>query len=358
MTEPQQTDTFHSQQAAQAARQHGFSLRSVTWGYRHIFAETIEELFRQGRLGPERQQVTRAFFELLKRADQTCFDHVLQKFLGALRPENRWIMDLPGIFTDVVDLGHTLAESRMAHGVRFFETLAGGGMGNTPAEVRECLDWVRHLREIDEDLAMALLAGYAHLSERLHPQELGRYVEVALQIHHGNAERGCAFLRGDLRTSETYIREITKECRLEDVREQLGGLVRALTGHNCDVTDLGELDSDELIARGTSTLTVTGHIYLPSSYRRFETAWENRNWYLLCGVLSSAMLLEDSFARIHGHPDYRTCAGLAGADPRRVNLLQILEFTRVIGRARRRWPGIRRLVTWGIEAELVNVAAP
>ena len=110
-------------------RYHGFSLRSVMWGYRDIFEEAIEELFQQGCLGPQRQEVTDQFFDLLKRADQSCFDSVLRQFLGALRPANRWIMDLPGIFTDLVELGAALAGSKLYYGIRFFETLATGGYG-------------------------------------------------------------------------------------------------------------------------------------------------------------------------------------------------------------------------------------
>jgi len=74
-------------------RYQGFCLRSVTWGYRKIFENAIEELFRQGYLGSQRQEVTARFFGLMKRADQSCFDHVLRQFLGALNPTNRWIMD-------------------------------------------------------------------------------------------------------------------------------------------------------------------------------------------------------------------------------------------------------------------------
>jgi hypothetical protein len=340
-----------------ADRYHGFSLRSVTWGYRDIFEKAIEELFQQGCLGPQRQEVTSKFFELLKRSDQSCFDHVLRGFLGALNPHNRWIMDLPGVFTDLVELGGTLAHGKLYYGIRFFETLASGGMGRSPQEVRQCLNWMRRLREIDEDLAMAFLAGFRRLSQRLRPTEMERYIEVALQIHHGNKETGYGFLRGELSTSETYILAITQECRLCDVAGPLGAMLKALTGTQCEIAHLSQLDSDDLIERGTSCLTVSGHVYLPERFRRFDTAGANRNWYMLCGVVSAAMLLDDSFARIHGYRQYRTCADLAGEDIRRVNLFQIVEFTRVLHRACRRWPGVRRLVAWGVQAELTDAAA-
>ncbi len=340
----------------QQGRYHGFSLRSVTWGYREIFSETIEELFREGILGPQRREVTGKFFELLKRSDQSCFDHVLRQFLGALSPGNRWIMDLPGVFADLVELGAALAEDRLYHGIRFFETLAEGGMGASPAEVRNCLGWVRRLREIDGDLAMAFLAGHGRLSQRLRPVEMERYIDVALQMHSRNRDTALAFLRGELKTSETYILELTKESRLCDVSEGLRAMIQALTGVDCEIADLSGLDSDDLIERGTSALTVEGHVYLPARVRSFDTAAANRAWYALCGVVAAGMLLEDSFARIHGHPRYRTCAALAGDDARRINLFMVMEYVRIVRGVRRRWPGARRLTAWGLGMDLDGAA--
>lgn len=337
-----------------ADRYHGFSLNSVMWGYRDIFEKSIDELFQQGCLGPQRQEVTSRFFDLLKQADQSCFDHVLKEFLGALNPRNRWIMDLPGVFADLVELGAELAKSRLYCGMRFFETLAAGGMGETPRQVRECLNWIRRLRETDDDLAMAFLVSYRRLSQRLRGMEMERYVEVASQIHHSSPENGCAFLRGELATSETYILSITQECRLCDVDEALRALIKALAGGDYEVADLGQLDSDDLLERGAATVTVAGHVYLPERFRHFDTAPANHNWYMLCGVISAAMMLDDSFACIHGHPRYRTCADLAGDDIRRVNLFQIIEFVRVLRRTCRRWPGAQRLIAWGLQAAMAG----
>ena len=342
---------------APADRYHGFSLRSVTWGYRDIFEKSIEELFRQGLLGPERREVTSKFFELLKQSDQGCFDYVLRKFLGALSPANRWIMDLPGVFSDLVELGGSLAGSKLYHGIRFFEILASDGMGSSPREVRQCLNWTHRLREIDEDLAMAFLSGYGRLSQRLRPPEMERYIEVAVQIHRGNNKSGYRFLRGELSTSETYILSITQECRLCDVADPLRAMLKALTDSECEIEDFGQLDSDDLIERGTRLLAIQGHVYMPVRLRQFDASIANRNWYMLCGVVSAAMFLVDSFPRIHGHRRYRTCADLTGDEVWRVNLFQIVEFARVLRGASRRWPGVRRLIAWGVQVELTDSAA-
>ncbi|NBB95970.1 MAG: VWA domain-containing protein [Planctomycetes bacterium] len=343
--------------AEESGRYHGFSLRDVTWGYRDVFAQAIEDLFAEGRLGPQQQAVTGKFFELLRQADQSCFDHVLCQFLRALNPANRWIMDLPSLFAEVVDLGGSLAESKLYHGTRFFETLARGGLGETPQQMRDGLGWVRRLRDTDEEPAMAFLAGYAEICRRLRPPELQRYVDVAMQVYHRDAEKGCAFLRGELASCERYILAITQECRLADVTDRLAAMLKALTGEDIDIGDLSGLDSDELLHRGSRTLTIPQHLYLPIRVRSFETAAENRRWFLLCGLASASMLTERSFPIVHGHTECPTCRALAGQGPARVNLFQIVEFIRVLRAARRRWPGARRLIDWGIANELGSVQA-
>ncbi|MFW5690586.1 MAG: nitric oxide reductase activation protein NorD [Planctomycetota bacterium] len=342
--------------ADQPAREHGFSLRSVTWGYRDIFRETIEELYREGHLGRHRREVTESFFNLLKQSDQSCYDHVLRQFLGALSPPNRWIMDLPGIFTDLVDLGATLADEKLYYGIRFFEAIADNRLGDSPEQLRNALTWMRQLWQSDHELAMAFLAGYDRLRNRLQPEEIEQYLDVARTIHSRNAESGYGFLRGELRTAETYIRSITRECRLIDVADSLQTLLRALTGIDCEIADLGDLDSDDLIERGTSTVTVSGHVYLSARCRRFDSPRANRNWYRLCAIASASATIEDSFAVIHGHGDYPTAASLAGTASWRVNLLCVLEYVRLLRAARRRWPGARRLIDWGLAMHAETIA--
>ena len=346
--------------ADQPAHEHGFSLRSVTWGYRDIFRETIEELYREGHLGRHRQQVTESFFNLLKQSDQSCYDHVLRQFLGALSPRNRWIMDLPGIFTDLVDLGATLADEKLYYGIRFFEAIADNRLGDSPEQLRNALTWMRQLWQSDHELAMAFLAGYDRLRNRLQPGEIEQYLDVARAIHHRSPESGYGFLRGELKTSETYIRSITRECRLADIDESLRTLLHALTGIDWEVTDLGQLDSDEVIERGSSTVAVTGHLYVSARCRHFDTSQANRNWYRLCAIAAAVAMLENSFAVIHGHGDYPTARKLSGEAPWRVNLFCNLEYARILRAAKRRWPGARRLIDWGLgqHAEMLETTGP
>ena len=332
-------------------RYQGFSLKSVCWGYREIFQQAIDGLLREGALGPRRQEVTAKFFDLLKRSDQNGFDHVTKEFLGALNPQTRWLLDVPGIFADVADLGAEFARTKLYYGIRFFETLSHGGFGDTPDELRNLLDQLHRLRQIDDDLAMAFLKGYRYLLSRLTPREVGLYADVGLQVFHRKKASGLAFMEGTLKSSESYIRSITHECRLDDVKPLLQSLLKALTGRRIEVAPLGNLDSDELYERGSSVVCLYRWLHLPSRIRDFTEAAPNRNAYLLAAIAAAGGLAENSFPCVHGHPEYETCRDLVGDDPRRLNLFQIIEHVRVLRRIRRRWPGARRLIDFGLEAE-------
>lgn len=335
----------------------GFSLKSVMWGYRDLFARTIEELYAAGHLGPKQQEVTSQFFALLQQADQSCYDHFLRQFLGALHPGNRWIMDLPGVFSDIVEFASALAEEKLYVGIRFFEALADGGIGRSPSEIRQCLTWLRLLRERDIDLVPAFLGGYGNLRDRMTPTEIERYLEVAMEIHRRNPANGAAFLRGELNSSETYILALTQECRLADVEEKLSALLQALTGTDWYVEGLGQLDSDDILERGTRMVSLAEHVYLPERFRAFPTQDRNRKWYLLAGLVAGAMILERSFAVVHGHESFRTARPLCDGSTLGTNLFVIVEYMRVLRGAMRRWPGARRLIAWGLREELRNAAS-
>ena len=131
-------------------RYHGFSLQSVCWGYRDVFASAIESLFREGWLGGERQDVTAKLFESLKHAEETGFDHVLKEFLQALNPSTRWLFDLPGMFADVAETGLEFARSKICYGTGYFRILGEGGFGNSPRQVRNLMNLLRRLRTTDQ----------------------------------------------------------------------------------------------------------------------------------------------------------------------------------------------------------------
>ena len=329
----------------------GFNLKSVCWGYRDIFRRRIERLFREGLLGEHRREVTETFFEMLRSAGRTIFDDVLKELIEAINERTRWIMDLPGVFEDVTEMGRELARSKPYYGIAFFKIMGQGGFGDTPAQVRHLMTTLRRLRAIDEDLAFSLVKGWRTLVDRMQPDEVDRYVEEGVQIYRRNKDAGCRFMETALKSSESVIRTLTHECRLDDIRDSMERLLKALTGGEVEVADLGGLDSDELIEHGSSMVCMYKWLYVPARIRFFDDAEKNRLWYVLMGVTAAGMLSESSFPRVHGHPEFITCEDVVGKSPLRVTLFRIVENVRVLRRVRARWPGARGLVNYGLECE-------
>lgn len=332
-------------------RYRGFDLASVCWGYRDLFARTLEELFAEGVIGDDRPEVTDNFFALMRCADHMHFDYVLKEFLGSLNSQTAWMLDLPDIFAEVTEVGRDLAEAKLHYGVTYFRLLGQGGLGRTPREVRYALTMVKRLRAIDDDLAMAFLSHYKVLTARLTVEEIEVFVRQALEAFARRRDTGLEFMAGTLRTSELILQSITQEARLETMTPGLSALLRALVGYDVEISDLGGLDSDVLIERGTRVVCMTRWLYLPRRMRYFDTLWQNRNAYRFCGVVAAGMLSLNSFPRIQGHPDYATAEDLVGSEVLRLNLFQMLEATRVLAGIRLMWPGARRLVTFGLAAE-------
>lgn len=332
-------------------KEHGFSFRSVCWGYREIFTGIVDGLLEEGVIGQDKREVTREFFALLKAADQSCFDHVLKVFLGAINSETRWIFDLPGIFSDVVNLGREFAETRLYYGITFFQILGEGGLGRSPTEVRDFVNHVRRIRKVDEELAFAFVKGYANVLERLDAGEIAIYVDEGIRLFHRNRAAAIGFMAGTAKSSDNVIRSITRECRLDDVRSSLATMLKALVGREIEVSDLGALDTDDLIERGSMVVCMYKWLYLPVSVRHFRTEEENRSWYYLLAAVAAGMLVENSFAAIHGHPDFHTGADLVGQSILNLNLLQVIEYTRVLRCVRERWPGCARLLDIALETE-------
>ncbi|NQU44965.1 VWA domain-containing protein [bacterium] len=329
----------------------GFDLGTVCWGYRGIFEDAIEGLFNEGLIGGENEEVTEALFSVLKGADQNCYDHVLKEFLASLNSRTRWMLELPAVFTDVTETGRLLAEARLHFGIAYFRVLGQGGFGETPAQVRFLLTMVRRLFERDGDLALAFLRGYARLLNRLAPDEIEMYVREGLKIFGRNSQAGYAFMAGISKASETVILSLTRECRLQDVQITLAALVKALSGREVEIGDLGQLDADPLIERGSRMVCLYRWLYLPARIRFFDTLRLNRDWYLLCGLTAAVMISEKTFVVLHGHSDYRTAADLVGDEPIRLHLFTLLEYIRALRSACRQWPGARRLIRFGVESE-------
>ncbi len=338
-------------------RYQGFELRSVCWGYREVFAQAIDGLYEQGLLGDQHQETTAIFFEQLRHADSSCYDHVLKEFLASLNPRTHWLLDLPAVFGEVTALGHRFGSEKLYYGITFFKLLGEGAYGDSPAHVRHLVTLANQLLAADPKMAYAFLQGYRPLLDRLTPPEIDLYVQEGIRLYGRGSDAGYAFLAGTSKASESVIVTITRECRLHDMHDSLAILLKAIVGQDIDVEELGQLDADELIQRGTRLVCLYRWLYLPLRIRHFDNVGDNRRWYLLSTVAAAAMLAERTFCAIHGHREYSQPNTLAGDDPGRLNLFFVLDTARALRAAQRHWPGCRNLLRWGFETEF-RLAAP
>jgi hypothetical protein len=173
-------------------------------------------------------------------------------------------------------MGRRFAEIKLCYGVTHFRTLGEGGFGSTPRQMRTFVNSLHRLLETDSRLALVL--GCRRLAGRLSSSQVQIYIEQGVQAYNRNCRTGLSFMEGTLRSSEMLIRSLTRECRLKDERPALKRLLRALVGREVQVRDLSRLDSDELLARGTSIVCMFKWLYLPARIRRFDSVAQSRNW--------------------------------------------------------------------------------
>ncbi|MBD3241015.1 MAG: hypothetical protein GF331_10555 [Chitinivibrionales bacterium] len=345
--------TQHSADEIPQALRGGFSLKSVCWGYRDIFAEALRGLARDGLIGEGREEVTRELLDFLKIAETNeCFAHVLKEFLLSLNDHTAWTMKLPGIFSDVVEMGRRLAERRISHGITYFTLFGQGAFGSRPAQVRCLMRWLRRLDTHDAELALAFLKHHGRLITRLAPDEVDLYIDEGIALYTRNHRQGVRFMEGTVKAAESVIQTLSRECRLSDVRAELATLLRALTGIDVEVDGLSALDSDDLLECGARFVCLYRWVYLPDRLRAFGAEDRNHAWYLLQAVIAAGMLSQRSFPVLHGHPAFPNVAALTGESIAAQNLFHLIEYRRVLTAMRNAWPGCRRLLRFGIDAEL------
>ncbi len=325
----------------------GFDLREVTWGYQEIFREVIGELCSGGLLGEESKEVTRSFFDMLRRSDKSGFDMVLKSYLDALRGQHRWIMRLPRLFDRWTQVGLELAEERYYLGARFFEYCGEGELGESPEELEFVLDLIAQLQTEEADLIPALMEGCTYLRENLHREGIREYIGHALTLYDRNPDSARKFLAGELETSQVYVDRLSRQANLDERKEALERLTQALCGYEVPVDDLGSLDSDDLQERGSQFICCAAGMYLPASISVFSSSRRNRHAYRTLVTLGCATLTAGGFATVHGQEEISTCRDVvAGQMDNMVScaLFYIAETHRIIQYARRIFPGINPML--------------
>ena len=282
---------------------HGFDLKSVTWGYRDKFLDFIDQLYDDKLLGDDNREATDAFFTMMSQAgSNNIFDHVLIKFLEALSPETNWIMRIPSLFSDWCSLGADFAQSNIGYGMKYFEIWNKSGFGQTPEEVSYTIDKARFLNSLNMKLSLTFLETYEKLHRHLDFRGIDIFIESAMKIHHRNKKKAIEFLSLKTKTSKHYLKMISCEARLDDVRSRLKLLVTSICGRNIDIQDLSQLDSDDLILRGSTVVAFNNSFHFPGKASLYETAAENRDWYMFAAAINAGAIFFKSFRRFTVRP--------------------------------------------------------
>ncbi len=323
----------------------------MSWEYRESLLQTFEGLFEQDGIAKERREAARNAFEKVRQAGEEEFEQAVREFLAACSRESAWIVDIPAIFEDGLELGVTFAEIKPYYGVTYFLYLGQGKFGNSPEQVQTLLYWLRRLLALNERLALSLLRGYHYIAGELTPDEIDRYIAEGISCADINETLAQQFLEGTLHDRVAIIDNLKQECRLTDIAPHLEHTIFALTGEQVAIASLDELSTYALQARRTRMVCLYRQVFLPAKMTTFDSKEENTNWFRLQTVIAAGMMLYKSFPRIHGHPDYTSAAALTGDSIFLQNLFQLVEYIRVLRAIQHRWPGSKTLIEFGIHTE-------
>ncbi len=331
----------------------GFDLRSVSWGYQQLFADAIDRLAADGTLGRGGEEGRRVFFDMLHRATPGSFDHVVKEFLVALNPRTRWMVAVPAIFEDLVELGVQISRSRLAHGIAFFRHWGKGAFGDTPEQVRALLHHVRALREVDAELAQAFLGSYPRLLDRLSLPQVQLFANWVRDLYPRNRRTAIESAALRLQAALTFVENLSHESRLDDVRDRLARLARAMVGRTVEIADFSQLDSDHLILRGSKVVSFQDAVYLPVKMLVHERKDHNEALFLLAVLASAAAVRWDSFTALQGERGRgaETIEQYLGGDRAWAAAVTVVETVRVLDTLAREMPGSRSLIRLGIETE-------
>ena len=290
---------------------------------------TIDDLLVQ----ENQEEIRKRFFSLVRRSERHLYDHMCENFLEAVHGPLRRILDTPELFAAIIIKGSLFADARLYYGIEYFRRLKEGELGNTPDQLRFLLEWLGRLNKIDLDLSYAFLKGYWVLFPKLTFPQIEQFVAQGIHIFEGSYHTGLKFLSCTTQTAETFIRNLSRFCSLDQIVARLSLLLRALTGSGIQV---------ESANNGPAPACKTETLVLPEKIDRFAAVALNRSWYFLQTVTAAGAYACNSIPRAGS-----LVSGLNKNNILR-NLLFLCEYLRILIYIRKRWSGCRDLVNFGL----------
>lgn len=335
----------------------GFSLARVSWGYRQQFRDTIDALFSQGFLKNGSHRVSAAFFRFVGRDATPFYDTLVKEFLTAVNAGARWMLSSPSVFEEWCALGAEVAGEKFYLGMRYFRLSAAARFGRSPREAQRTIALFRDALSVDVALAISFLDGLGEIRQRLDDDAARRFLDHAKAFHRNNPELARDFVELKLKTSHIYMRELTREARLEDLAGRLERILLSLSGAKIRIASLAALDSDELIERHASAVFLPGNVYLPARIGVFDDKLRNRALYLLAAYAAAVAYEVRAFPALHGlngirEPFFLLSARNVRSDRQAEVVFAVLDTVRVFSAMREKYPGLAGLIRLGVETEL------
>ena len=339
-----------------------FDLSSLTWGYRDLFQKHIDDLYENGFLGDNNKEVTEDFFSLLNyKSKVRFFDGVLIEFLKSLHTKNRWILKNKNLFREWIRLAKKFAIHKHYLADKYFSFWKDGCFGDTPESVDYVIRKADQLIETGYYFSISFIMAYKELSQLMTNSEIDIFANYAKTIHHNSKDdKYSQFLLLQTQTSKIYVNNIKKEIRLIDVKERLTHYASAISGEEIEIDDFTVLDSDEIIERGSTVISIQKWLYFPAKVSHFQKNETNFNYYLLATLTASAALFYKSFNTVLGEPGIKTSLKFIEKKeykyPQLVNnLFLICETYRILNKIKNIFQGIEDVLKQNIIEEIKHL---
>jgi len=312
---------------------------ALSWGYRQLCADALAEIWRVTVIDEfhESRQI------ILAAMDDCDDEHAVAAWLQVLAGSGRILLRRPGYLRRWLGIGRRFMRFRSGYARTFFESWPRLQLCQNEA-VRFFLDKTKCLQETHCELASAFVEGFLGLSQELTQGEIDEFIDYALIIAKHSVPQACAFLTLKTENAHRYVAEIATAAKLDRERRRLTTFASAVAGRDMQIMGFDQLDSDDLIERGSSVVCAADVLFLPTRMNELDSREENREYYLALALIAALTLRLGSFSRLHGREGVTTLrvwteVNAPGAD---ADSLAYYEVERVLYELAVNMPGYRR----------------
>jgi len=281
-----------------------FEVNKISWGLRPQFKELLNNLSQEPALQPDTRAysiITRTFGEFLTGQPD---EIVALEALRCITDRMKWLLNFAELFQDWMDLGLLITRQHYSSGLKFFQGWNGDLHIEDPGEMQRLLQALREVkRRATAKVVVAFLEGYPRIRSILSWNKIPDFIEHGVAIKKEDIAEDFFMLR--TRSASKIASTLSRHVLLADVSSRLEHILLATSGSHITVRDLTELDSDELIDKGSSLVCLYDRLCLPARCGVYDTSKENEKYYLLSAYLAGVALSIGAFPAVHGRSQAR-----------------------------------------------------